>query len=296
MTSDRRTSTTEAYSVRDGRPSRRQFLKATTTAGLAAAGVGAASTGATAQFFGSSVEVIEVDDGFFGGFSADGSFPVVDELLVFVHGWFGDTTVESQAEDVLDSVESGGYSPDEAVAIEWPATTLNFAGAESDTEDVGEVVADLAGDFYDAGGGNVRLTGHSLGGRVVYWTAANLGGGHELETVAGLGAAADGSEICGSPWNAGLDNACEVRNYHSFNDSTVGSAYGGFGDTALGTEGAGCDPAPNYTDVDVTGSVGSHLAYLGDSQVGSDLASAINSGSCDGGGGDDDDDGGFGFF
>ncbi|ELY80749.1 hypothetical protein C488_03135 [Natrinema pellirubrum DSM 15624] len=30
----------------------------------------------------------------------------------------------------------------------------------------------------------------------------------------------------------------------------------------------------------MTDSVGSHLAYLGDDAVGSDLAAAINSGSC----------------
>lgn len=103
----------------------------------------------------------------------------------------------------------------------------------------------------------------------------------DRETVAPLGAAADGSEVCDDPWNPGLSNACEVRNYHSQNDSPVGSVYAGFLDTALGTEGAGCNPAANYTDVDVTGSVGGHLEYLGHGVVGADLAAAINTGSCD---------------
>ncbi|MGQ3410918.1 esterase/lipase family protein [Natrinema sp. LN54] len=258
---------------------RRSILKATGVTAIAGTGLAAASGSASAQVLGP--DVIEIDDGLFG-WSADGSLPVTDELLVFVHGWFGDTTVSSQASNVENSLESGGYSPTETVALEWPATNFNFIGAEADTENVGEVTADLIEEFYDSGGGNVRLVGHSLGGRCVLWTATELGSGYQIETVAPLGAAADGSEVCGSPWSAGLDNACEVRNYHSNNDSTVGSAYGGFGDTALGTEGAGCDPAPNYTDVDVTASVGSHLAYLGDSMVGSDLAGAINSGSCDG--------------
>ena len=285
------TTTTGQYSEATDDATRRRFLRGTVAAGLAAAGVGAASTNAAAQF-GSDIQVIEVDEsGWFGGWSADGSLQVADELMIFIHGWFGDSTVESQAGDVLDSVESGGYSPDEMVAIEWPGTTLNFAGAEADTEDVGEVVAGLIEEFKDAGGGNVRLVGHSLGGRSVYWAATKLSSGYEIETVAGLGAAADGSEICGDPWNPGVANTCETRNYHSNNDSTVGGAYGGFGDTALGTEGAGCDVASNYTDVDVTYSVGSHLAYLGDSAVGDDLASAINAGSCDDGG-DGGDDGG----
>ncbi|WP_254761583.1 alpha/beta fold hydrolase [Natrinema marinum] len=270
---------------------RRSLLKATGTTIVGGAGLAAASNSTSAQFGGP--EVIQVDDGWFG-WSADDSLPVTDELLIFIHGWFGDTTVESQATSVLDSLEAGGYSPDQTVAIEWPGSTLNFFGAEADTEDVGEVVAGLIEEFYDNGGGSVRLVGHSLGGRCVYWTATKLSSGYEIETVAGLGAAADGSEICGDPWNPGLSNACEVRNYHSENDSTVGGAYGGLGDTALGTEGAGCDPASNYTDVDVTYSVGSHLAYLGDSAVGSDLAAAINAGSCSGTGGDDGgDDGGW---
>ncbi|SER80152.1 esterase/lipase family protein [Natrinema salaciae] len=258
---------------------RRTLLRATGTAIVGGTGLAAASGSVAGQWGGP--EVISVDDGLFG-WSADDSLPVADELLVFIHGWFGDTTVSSQAADVLGSLESGGYSPDETVAIEWPATNFNFLGAEADTEDVGEVVAGLLEEFYDSGGNNVRLVGHSLGGRCVLWTATKLGSGYEIETVAPLGAAADGSEVCGDPWNPGLSKACEVRNYHSENDSTVGSAYGGFGDTALGTEGAGCDPAANYTDVDVTASVGSHLSYLGDDAVGSDLADAIGSGSCDG--------------
>ncbi|ADB61554.1 hypothetical protein Htur_2680 [Haloterrigena turkmenica DSM 5511] len=273
--------------------SRRTLLKAAGTTVVGGAGLAAASGSASAQVLGP--DVIEIDDGLLG-WSADGSLPVTDELLVFIHGWFGDTTVSSQASDVERSLESGGYSPDETVAIEWPATNFNFIGAEADTENVGEVTAGLIEEFYDSGGGNVRLVGHSLGGRCVLWAATKLSSGYQIETVAPLGAAADGSEVCGSPWNAGLDNACEVRNYHSNNDSTVGSAYGGFGDTALGTEGAGCDPAPNYTDVDVTASVGSHLSYLGDSMVGSDLAGAINSGSCDDNNDGDDGDDSWGWF
>jgi hypothetical protein len=280
MTHDETPQTVGDSGSTDGQ-SRRRFLKGAAAAGVGAAGLAAASGSGAAQFGG--VDVISVDDGW-TGWSADGSFPIVDELYVFIHGWFGDTTVESQAEDVLSSLESGGYSPDESVAIEWPGSTLNFAGAEADTENVGEVVAGLAEDFYDGGGGNIRLVGHSLGGRCVYWTSTKLSSGYEIETVAGLGAAADGSEICGDPWNPGVANTCETRNYHSQNDSTVGGAYGGFGDTALGTEGAGCDVASNYTDIDVTASVGSHLAYLGDATVGDDLAAAINAGSCDDGG------------
>ncbi|RRJ30124.1 alpha/beta hydrolase family protein [Halocatena pleomorpha] len=250
---------------------RRTVLKGVGTAALAGpmATIGVAS----AQI----VEVIEVEETLFGGFEADGSLPVVDELFVFVHGWFGDTTVRSQASDVLGSVEAGGYTPDAAIAIEWPATNFWYLDAEGDTEAVGAEVARLIEEFSDSGGGNVRLTGHSLGGRIVYWTATSIGSGYTIDTIGGMGAAADGSTVClGGQWHSGIaDNAGTVRNYHSQNDTTVGSAYGGIGDTALGTEGAPCGGASNYTDVDVTASVGGHLEYLGDSQVGSDLATVI---------------------
>lgn len=224
-----------------------------------------------------SIEVIEIEESLFGGFEANGSLPVVDELFVFVHGWFGDSSVRSQARDVLDSIEAAGYTPDAAIAIEWPATNFWYPDAESDTEGVGAEIARLIEAFKDSGGDNVRLTGHSLGGRIVYWTATKTGPGYEVDTIGGMGAAANGSTVCsGGQWHSGIaDNAGTVRNYHSHNDSTVGTAYGGIGDTALGTEGAPCDGAATYTDVDVTSSVGGHLAFLGDAQVGSDLASVI---------------------
>ncbi|ARS90440.1 alpha/beta hydrolase [Natrarchaeobaculum aegyptiacum] len=268
---------------------RRTMLKAAGVTAVAGTGLTAVSGSASAQLFG-GVDVIEIDDGgLLGGWEAEDDLPVADELFVFIHGWFGDTTVSSQANDVLGAVEDGGYEPDEAVALEWPATTINFFGAESDTEYVGEVAAELIEDFYDDGGGNVRLVGHSLGGRCVLWAATKIGSSYEIETVAPLGAAADGSEVCDGPWDDATDGAVDIRNYHSENDSTVGAAYGVFSDTALGNEGAPCDP-DGYTDVDVTSSVGDHFAFLGDSEVGADIAAAIEDDGDDGGGDDDDDD------
>lgn len=252
---------------------RRSVLKATGVTAIAGTGLAAASGSASAQWF-SDIETIGIDDsGFFGGWEADGSLPVDDEVFVFIHGWFGDTTVVDQAEDVLGSLDAG-YEADQAVALEWPATTANYFGAESDTEDVGAVAADLIEEFDDDGGGSLRLVGHSLGGRCVLWAATQISSGYDIDTVAALGAAADGSAVCGGIWEDATDGAVEIRNYHSENDSTVGSAYGGLGDTALGNEGAPCNPG-GYTDVDVSDSVSSHLGFLGDSAVGTDLAAAI---------------------
>jgi pimeloyl-ACP methyl ester carboxylesterase len=252
--------------------SRRRLLKGIGATAAAGTGLTALSGSAAAQ----SVELIQVDESFFGGFDANADLPVVEELFVFVHGWFGDTTVESQATDVLNSVEAGGYVPDAAVAIEWPASNFFYSSAESDTEGVGAEVADLVETFKDSGGGQVRLTGHSLGGRVVYW-AANKIQGETIDTIGALGTAADGSQVCpGGEWYDGVrDNAGPVRNYYSLDDDIVGGAYGGYGDTPLGTEGAPCDGAGNYTDADVTATVSGHLDYLGDAQVGADFASVI---------------------
>lgn len=277
--------------------SRRTLLKGAGTTIVGGAGLAAASGSASAvSTF--EIDVLEVGSSVFG-VGTTPSLPVVDELFVFVHGWFGDTTVSSQAADVATAMEDAGYSADAWVAIQWDATTINFPAAESETEDVGAALAEMAAEFDDAGGGNIRLIGHSLGGRVVLETVNAIDGSYEIETVAPLGAAADGDTVCGGGFSSGewydgiANNAGEVRNYHSRNDSTVGSAYGGLVGAALGTDGSGCpgDTAPNYTDVDVTGSVGGHLEYLGDSTVGSDLAAAIQDGNDDG-----SDDDGWGWF
>ncbi len=276
---------------------RRTMLKGTGAAIVGATGLAATSSSAAAV---SSwdIDVLEVGDSVFG-IGSTPSIPVADEVFIFVHGWFGDTTVSSQASDVADSMTDAGYEADEYVGIEWDATTINFPAAESETEDVGEELAEMLEEFYDDGGGDVRLVGHSLGGRVVLETINHIDDGYSVETVAPLGAAADGEMVCedgggllDDNWYDGIAaNADEVRNYHSENDSTVGAAYGGLVGAALGTDGSGCpsDTAANYTDVDVTSSVSTHLGFLGDADVGEDLAAAAA-------GDTDDDDSGWGWF
>lgn len=276
MQNDSQDAPTATYRTETESVSRRRLLTGAATAGLATAGIGTASTTAAAQS--TSVEMIRLCrgvDGWLGGdWSAEGSLPVADELFVYIHGWLGDLNARQQTSRVLRSVESGGFDPDAAVGIEWPATNLWYPAAERDTEKVGAAVADLVENFYDAGGGNIRLIGHSLGGRSVYWTITKLESGYELETVAGLGAAADGGEIC-STWN--IDGACEVRNYHSENDRIVSAAYGS---DALGVDGANCDPGGTYADVDVTDSVSGHLDHIGNEAVGAHIASVVTDGDC----------------
>lgn len=253
---------------------RRQVVSGIGTAAAAGLGGVVATNPATAT---GSIEIVDFDETRSGEFEAGDDLPVVDELFVFVHGWLGDTSVHYQAQEVLSSVEQGGYTPDAAVAIRWPATNLWYPEPEQDTEGVGAELATLVEAFTDDGGGAVRLTGHSLGGRVAYWTPNALGSGYEVDTVGAMGTAAYGSRVCvdGGWYDGVANNAGPVRNYHSENDRVVGTAYGGGDTVPLGTDGAPCSGASNYTDVDVSSTVRDHLDYLGDQQVGDDFAAVV---------------------
>lgn len=264
---------------RGGEPTtvrRRTVLKGLGAAAVTGAGVTGMAGSASARSS-SEVTVIDFEETRDGNFEADGELPVVDELFVFVHGWFGNSSNESQTVAVVNSLKAAGYSPDAVVSIDWPASNPWYPDAESDTEGVGAAMADLIEGFTD-GGGNVRLTGHSLGGRVVYWTATDVGSGNEIDTIGAMGTAADGRTVCpDGMWYEGIaDNPGPVRNYHSHHDRVVGTAYG-VGGIPLGNDGAPCDGASNYEDVDVTSSVSNHLDYIGDEQVGRDLAAVIES-------------------
>lgn len=259
---------------------RRTMLKGLGTTAVAGAGV-VGMSGSAAATFGADIEIIDFDETEDeGSFEADEPLPVVDDLLIFVHGWLGNTggvpTVYTQTKLVLDSVQDAGYSPDQTVGIKWPAFNPFYFGAESETEGVGAEVARLIEEFQNNGGGNVHLTGHSLGGRIVYWTINKIGSGYELDTVGAMGTAAYSKTVCpGNLWYEGIvNNADTVRNYYSRDDGVVGTAYDVFGEP-LGAEGAACDGTPGYTDVDVTETVATHLGYLGDDQVGRDLATVI---------------------
>lgn len=268
--------------------SRRGFLRGSTVAGFTAAGFGVATTQVGAQFRETDVSVLAIENRQWGkGMRATGRLPVVDELLAYVHGFDHETSPADQAGSLRDSLAAGGYDPDQVVAVEWP-TTVNYDAARGlRDEDVGAVLANLAERFAQAGGGSLRLVGHSLGTQCVFEALTSLSNTSEIETVATLGATAYGSAVCTGSWADGLENACQIRNYHSRNDETVITGYGdGDDDTALGAEGARCDPAANYMDVDVTDSVDEHFAYIGAETVGADLAGAIEEGSCDGAIGD----------
>ncbi|MCU4740862.1 alpha/beta hydrolase [Halobacteria archaeon AArc-m2/3/4] len=247
---------------------------------LAAAGIGTTGTVA-AQSDDSNVTVVDVRE------AADPTLPVVDEVLVFVHGWFGSSGGPDQAADLAGILATGGYEADETVAFVYDASNPDVNAIMDDAAAAGATLAGILRTAIDEGVGSIRLVGHSLGGRVVLEALSVLEGGYVVDTVAPMGIAADGSTVTeGGQWYDGIaENATAVRNYYSGNDDVVGPDFGGAGDTALGAEGTPDSTATpaTYTDVDVTDSVGNHGAYTSSPELGQDLADAITEQ------GDDDD-------
>ena len=217
--------------------------------------------------------------------SADPALPVVDDLLVFAHGWFGSSVGPDQAADLAAVLADGGYEPDEVVAFVYQADASSPEAAFEQATDAAAELAPLVQTAADEGVGSIRLAGHSLGGRVVLETLAGLEEGYVVDTVAPMGAAAVSSTVTeGGRWYDGIaEQAREVRNYHSQNYDVIQgdfgpeSDFGSLGNTALGAQGAPDSSATpsTYTDVDVTDSVDGHGGYTSSQGLGQDLAEAI---------------------
>lgn len=280
---------------------RRRALIKTAGAGIVGTtGLAAASGSAAAQ----SVGTAEVD------LSSDSpdSLPTDEELLIFVHGWFGNTGATAQARQVYRPMADAGYEATPVAGV-WNASNPNIVGAQAEATDAAETLVGLIETYKDETGGTVRLLGHSLGGLVVLETLAQIDDSYAIDTVAPMGAAVSSGSVCteGTYGSAIVDNAGEVRNYYSTNDTVIGSAYGAFGG-GLGSDGADCSGdsgffggffgggsgslPDNFTDVDVSDDVGSHLGYLGSTVIARDLVESFDSddssGGSDGSGSDGD--------
>ncbi|NGM69861.1 DUF726 domain-containing protein [Natronolimnobius sp. AArcel1] len=249
---------------------RRTVLRGLGAGILAATGAGTASSVAAQS---NDITVHDIRE------SPDATLPVVDELLVFAHGWMGSSAGPDQAATLADVLAAAGYEADETVAFVYDASTPDPDAVLEDAADAGAALADLVQTAVDEGVESIRLVGHSLGGRVVLETLATLEEGYVVDTVAPLGIAADGSMVtAGGHWYDGIANrAGEVRNYHSENDDVIQPDFGNGDDTALGAEGAPDAAATpeTYTDVDVTDAVEDHGAYMSSSALGQDLATAM---------------------
>ncbi|ELY46883.1 esterase/lipase family protein [Natronorubrum tibetense] len=257
---------------------RRCLLRATSAAAVGAVGVGAASTSVSAGEVKdctdwpveAPADYPEVD---LTGTPSESNIPHgVDEICIYVHGWNGMKSSENQAYTYETALGQNGYGAP-VVAATWDADTANFWGAESNADTAGQRLADWLRDYRAANPSTtIRLTGHSLGGRVSLATLNALGGDEVIDTVALLGAAVNDDTVCddGEYADGITHSAHVVYNYHSRDDDTVCTLYGlqtwGSG---VGCDGADCggwfssgSTPDSYHDRDVTAQVDGHCEFM----------------------------------
>lgn len=198
----------------------------------------------------------------------------VDELVVVVHGWSNDPSGAAEMfETTREGLRSGGY--------EGPVVGFSY-DAEVDFRRIWQVgkwwahyrvakrnglkLASFLRNYATSNRGTtIRLVGHSLGAQPMVnalraldvtdtgvATVSNLGGAVEEDAVSTAG-----------QYGGYIERNCGAfHNYHKGDDLVLDTAYEiAEADAAAGEE--GCDgPEPaNYTDHDVSDTVGSHFEY-----------------------------------
>lgn len=113
---------------------RRTVLRGLGASILAATGAGTASSVAAQS---NDITVRDIRE------SPDATLPVVDELLVFVHGWMSSNAGPDQAAALADVLAAGDYEPDETVAFVYDASTPDPVAVLEDAADAGAALADL---------------------------------------------------------------------------------------------------------------------------------------------------------
>ncbi|SEH13257.1 Alpha/beta hydrolase family protein [Natronorubrum sediminis] len=261
------------------RVSRRRVLRTTAVTAVAGAGVaGATGTAAAGTFSGcddwleAPAEYPEID--LMSSNPTASNLEEDDDLVIHVHGWLGLETSTDQAYTLEEAFAENDFDVS-VVAASWEADTLNYWGAESESETAGQRLASwLESDRIDLEDGTVRLVGHSLGGRVCLETLAALGEEESVDDVALVGAAVDDDSVCtDGEYAYGIATSADaVANYHSENDDSVCYGYdiqslsSGLGcggsdcEGGLVTSDSGSTPE-NYTDVDVSEQVDDHCDY-----------------------------------
>ncbi|SIS11633.1 alpha/beta fold hydrolase [Natronorubrum thiooxidans] len=261
--------------------SRRRVLRTTAATAVGAGGLaGATGSASASEFTGCDdwekppAEYLELD--LTSGNPTASNIDALEgeeEVVVFVHGWYGLEESTAQAYTLQATLKANDYDVP-VVAASWDADTPNYWRAEDDAETAGERLASwLEADHIDLEDTTVRLVGHSLGGRVCLETLTALEE-EPVETVALVGTAADDDSVCtDGTYTDGIETGARaVYNYHSENDDSVCYGYGvvslssglGCGGTdcssGLITDDSGSTPG-NYTDVDVTDEVDDHCDY-----------------------------------
>lgn len=269
---------------------RRAILRTTATAAVGASGAAAVSGTATAQ---SSLPVLDIRESVPDRSVAPQG---AAELVVYIHGWQGTGNAAGQAQSLKDTMNANGYDQS-VVGVKWRAKhLLPFESERAAAKDATRL-ADWLTTYIEANPETkVRTVGHSMGGIVTAEYLKALDSAVVVDTASMIGAYIDAGSVCdGNEYYEPMENsAAEVYNYYSTND----------GIAKIGSSGASCESSAtpeNYTDVDVSESVGGHTAYkpsdgcvtkiVEDFTADVDRDGSGDGGSDDGGSGSDGSDG-----
>lgn len=278
--------TADEYQVSGDKRSRRGFLKGAAATGTVVAGLSAASIPASAQWFGGDGGGIQEFD--IGSNGAD-SFPNRDaeELLVWLHGLGGGSTTGFQAGQFQGNLADAGYDGT-VIAGSYNSGSVG-GGIVTGSSPPAEALAELVQDYYDNTDGSLRLVGHSMGGYLTMQTILQVDDSYTVDTAATLGSGTPANVVCenGTYGDAIDSNTEDFRVYASDNDALI---------AALGGADPGCDGGlgggtpDNYTGVDVTDDVGSHIGYWSSAAVAEDLVTSLGDTGGDTGGDDSSED------
>lgn len=266
--------------VEGGDWSRRDVLVGLNTAGvtgtagiIASTPAGAGGEGGTAQFpDGECVDdwpgrVTDQVDLAEGEATENGDIPTDGDLVLFVHGMFGDLDFADFAGDQqaagFDAALTEWAVDVPLVAVMWPATATS-----GDVVGAGEAFApwlEAHADDYDS----LVILAHSAGSGVVLETLLLLAETDVTVTSVGLlGGSPPPESVCadGRYAPAITDSVTgEVYNYHSEGDEIIcsGSPVDDEDFEAVGCTGSDCAATPeNYADVDLTGVVDAHCNFF----------------------------------
>ncbi|MDS0475989.1 DUF726 domain-containing protein [Natrinema sp. 1APR25-10V2] len=247
--------------------SRRRILKAVGTSLVAGAGIagmsGTAMAGSCDSFMNAPSDFPYVKDG-----KKYGDYPKkASEVTYFIHGWNVDSVelAQDQAYTCKQALEQNGYSKP-VVAVRWPSDTLTWAGGKDNANEAGHMWADFVKKENNKKD-TIRSIGHSLGARVTCVALEDLDDKYgETYTSADLlgGAVEHDLPPMEADWGDDIEaSVSQFYNYHSENDGVLDDTFESRElDKAVGEVGLEGTPASNYTDVDVTSSVGAHCDYF----------------------------------
>jgi pimeloyl-ACP methyl ester carboxylesterase len=191
-----------------------------------------------------------------------------EEVVISVHGWLvALDDAPDHFETVKTSLRNNGYThpvigfsydSDTRVDQWWPATDV--------AERNGAKLANFITDYRARTGADVRLIGHSLGGRVVPATIKaldSLGYRDYVASATLLGGAADNDSVAvDGEYGPAIANVVrEFDNFWKSDDDVLNWAYStGEFDSAVGEEGCEGTPPANYEDHNVD-YVPDHFSY-----------------------------------